>query len=116
MDEVAAEVGISREEIVLAMESAAEVESLQKPVYQSDGSDIYLQDRLEERENANEKLLNRIFLQNLLKELNSEERQLIYMRYFENKTQSETGKILGMTQVQVSRLEKRILKNLRQKI
>lgn len=116
MEEVAAEVGISREEIVLAMESAAEVESLQKPVYQSDSNDIYLQDRLEEKENENEKLLNRILLQNLLKELESEERRLIYMRYFENRTQSEVGQALGMSQVQVSRMEKKILKNLRQKL
>lgn len=116
MEEVALEVGISREEIVLAMESAAEVESLQKPVYQSDGNDIYLQDRLEEKENENEKLLNRILLQNLLEELKSEERCLIYMRYFENRTQSEVGQVLGMSQVQVSRMEKKILKDLRQKL
>lgn len=116
MEEVAAEVGVSREEIVLAMESAAEVESLQKPVYQSDGNDIYLQDRLEEKENENEKLLNRILLQNLLRELNGEERRLIYMRYFENRTQSEVGQALGMSQVQVSRMEKKILKSMRQRL
>ncbi len=116
MEEVAEEAGISREEIVLAMESAAEVESLQKSVYQSDGNDICLQDRLEGQENENEKLLNRILLQTLLNELECEERRLIYMRYFENRTQSEVGQALGMSQVQVSRMEKKILKNLRQKL
>ena len=113
VEEVAERMGISREEIVLAMESAAEVESLQKPLYQSDGTDIYLQDRLEEKENANEKLLDRLLLQNLIRGLKGEERRLIYLRYFENCTQNQVGRMLGMSQVQVSRMEKRILKNLR---
>lgn len=116
IEELAKETGISREEIVLAMESAAEVESLQKPVYQSDGNDIFLEDRIEERENANERLLDRIVLQKLLQGLDQKERDLIRMRYFENKTQSEVGKLFEMSQVQVSRMEKKILKCLREKI
>lgn len=116
IEELAKESGISREEIVLAMESAAEVESLQKPVYQSDGNDIFLEDRIEERENASERLLDRIVLQKLLLGLDQKERDLIRMRYFENKTQSEVGKLFEMSQVQVSRMEKKILKGLREKL
>ncbi len=115
IEELAKESGISREEIVLAMESAAEVESLQKPVYQSEGNDIFLEDRIEERENASERLLDRIVLQKLLLGLDQKERDLIRMRYFENKTQSEVGKLFEMSQVQVSRMEKKILKGLREK-
>ena len=55
-----------------------------------------------------------MFLYSLLEKLGKEERQLIYLRYFENKTQSETGKRLGISQVQVSRLEKKILKQMRE--
>lgn len=114
IEELAKEAGISREEIVLAMEAAAEVESLQKPVYQSEGNDIYLEDRIEEQDNANERLLDRMVLHNLLMGLDRKERDLIRMRYFENKTQNEVGKIFDMSQVQISRMEKKILKCLRE--
>lgn len=114
MEEVAREVGISREEIIFAMEAAAEVESLQKTVYQSDGNDLCIQDRLEEKEDENEKLLNRMVLMEAIQGLEEKERRLIGMRYFENMTQSEVGREIGMSQVQISRLEKKVLKNIRQ--
>ena len=61
-----------------------------------------------------EELLNHIVLGELLKRLAGEERQLIYLRYFANKTQAEIGEVMGISQVQVSRMEKRILRNLRE--
>ena len=97
--------------IEMALDSANEVESLYKPVYQKDGNEIALMDRLEEREVQEEKIINRMLLKQLLESLEKEERQLIYLRYFANKTQTEVGKKLGISQVQVSRMEKKILKN-----
>ena len=73
-------------------------------------------DRLEEKEGQEEKILNRLLLKQLLDELKMDARQLIYLRYFANKTQTEVGKELGISQVQVSRMEKKILKELRGKI
>ena len=70
-------------------------------------------DKIEEKENQEEKVLNRILLKELLEHLEKDARQLIYLRYFANKTQSEIGKEMGISQVQVSRMEKRILKQLR---
>ena len=64
-------------------------------------------------ENQEDEVVNRILLNQLLEELGKEERQLIYLRYFENKTQTEIGKLLGVSQVQISRTEKKILKKLR---
>lgn len=116
LEEISEEIGISVEEIVLAMEASAEVESLQKVVYQSDGNDICLLDRLEEKENENEKLLDRMVLETVLQNLDDKEKRLICMRYFDNLTQSEAGKILGMSQVQISRMEKKILMNIRKKL
>ena len=116
MEEISVEIGISREEIILAMESAAEVESLQKTVYQSEGNDICLVDRLEEKENAHDKLINRLMLQEVITNLDEMEKKLICMRYFDNLTQSEVGNIIGMSQVQISRMEKRVLKKMRMKI
>nr|WP_317449419.1 SigF/SigG family RNA polymerase sporulation sigma factor [uncultured Sellimonas sp.] len=102
--------GIAKEELVEAMEASAEVESLHRPVYKKDGSEVELLEKLEKEEKTEEKIIDQMFLYSLLEKLGKEERQLIYLRYFENKTQSETGKRLGMSQVQVSRLEKKILK------
>ena len=116
LEEIAKEMEVEKEELVQALESTGEVESLHKPVYQQDGSELQLLERLSEKEEQEEKILNHMLLSQLLAYLDKEERQLIYMRYFANKTQSEIGKQLGISQVQVSRLEKRILNHLREKI
>ena len=91
-------------------------ESLHRTVGQKDGREIRLLDRLEEREDREEKLLDRMLLARLLEELGAQERQLIYLRYFAERTQSEVGKMLGISQVQVSRMEKKILEKMREKI
>ena len=116
LEELAQELNVEKEDLVMALDSANEVESLYKPVYQKDGNEIALMDRLEEREVQEEKIINRMLLKQLLESLEKEERQLIYLRYFANKTQTEVGKKLGISQVQVSRMEKKILKTLRGKI
>lgn len=108
-------IGVAKEELVQAMEAASEVESLQRPLHESDGSEVSLIDRLEEKTDPQEKVIDRMFLQSLLETLEKQERCLIYLRYFENRTQSQTGKILGISQVQVSRLEKKILNHMRNK-
>lgn len=113
IEEVAAEIGISSEELVMAMDSQCEVESLHKTIYQGDGNAITLMDKLEETTDANEELLNRMALEELLGELDESERKLIEMRYFEEKTQMEIAKEMGISQVQVSRLEKKILLRMR---
>ena len=69
-------------------------------------------DKIPEKENRQEKVLNRIFLEEILGSLKAKERKLIYMRYFQNKTQTEIAYELGVSQVQVSRMEKRILRSL----
>lgn len=111
--EIAREIGMESEEIVLAMESAAEVESIYKTIYQGDGSAIALMDKLEEKENANDKLLDHMVLYEVLDSLEEKEQKLIRLRYFDEKTQSQAAKELSMTQVQVSRLEKKILQKMR---
>lgn len=113
LEEISAEIGAAREDIVLAMESSAEVESLHKTIYQGDGNAICLMDKLEEKENQNEILLDHMVLNQLLGGLEMKERKLIHLRYFEDKTQVQVAKELGMTQVQVSRMEKKILSKMR---
>lgn len=116
VEELAGRMQVDEEELVMALDSGNEVESLYKPVYQKDGNEVALMDKLEEKEEQEEKILNRMLLKQLLEELEKEARQLIYLRYFANKTQTEVGKELGISQVQVSRMEKKILKTLREKI
>ncbi|RHP32481.1 RNA polymerase sporulation sigma factor SigF [Lachnotalea sp. AF33-28] len=113
IDELAEELGICVEELAVALESGAEVESIYKTIYHGDGNTISLIDKIEETENDNEKLLNRLVLQELISALEPQEKRIITMRYFLDKTQTEIAKELGISQVQVSRLEKKILKSMR---
>ena len=113
MEEIAQSAQLSVDEVVMSLESGAEVESLHKIIYQGDGNDISLMDRLQEKENGQDAALNRIFLDEILKKLDARERQLIYMRYFKDMTQTEIAVEMGISQVQVSRMEKRILKQLK---
>lgn len=113
MQELSAETGLSGEEIVMAMESSAEVDSIYRTIYQGDGNAISLEDRLEEKDNPNERLLDHLVLQEVMDSLEEQEKKLIEMRYFEDKTQNQVAAALSMTQVQVSRMEKKVLKKMR---
>ena len=122
--EVSAATGLSNEEIVMATEANREVESLYQPVYEKDGDELLLIDQLCGRakedftreEPEKEAVLNQMVIDQLLSLLNGQERKLIELRYFENKTQTEVAAELKMSQVQVSRLEKKILLRLRENV
>lgn len=113
---LAQKLGVEMEELVQALDSGAEVESLQKTICQGSQGDVSLEDRLVEKSSQQEGILNRILLEETLKHLDARERQMIYLRYFEDKTQTEIAKKLGISQVQVSRMEKRVLKTLKKRI
>ena len=113
LEELSEELGVDKEELVQAMEAGGEVESLYRPIHQKEGSEIRLLDKIEEKERKEDKILDLMVLKQLLETLDAQERQLIYLRYFADKTQSDVGKMMGISQVQVSRMEKRILQNLR---
>lgn len=113
IEELSEVLHVEKEEIVQAMEAGSEVESIYKPIHQKEGNEIQLMDKLEEKERREEKILDHMLLKQLLETLDKEERQLIYMRYFQNQTQSAVGKVMGISQVQVSRMEKKIMETLR---
>ena len=114
--EIASELKVETEELFMAMDASSEIESLHKPIYQKEGQELRLMDKLPEQEEQEDRILDHMLLQELLTYLDKEERRLIYLRYFANQTQSQVGKELGISQVQVSRMEKKILKNLRERI
>lgn len=113
LQEIAQDTGLSGEEIALALDASEEVTSIYQTVYQSDGSELYLVDKMADDAPQEEQLLNRVTVEQLLEMLEPGEQKLIRMRYFEGRTQSLVADAMGMTQVQVSRLEKKILQKMR---
>ncbi|MBU5481195.1 SigF/SigG family RNA polymerase sporulation sigma factor [Blautia sp. MSJ-19] len=114
--ELSEELQMPPEEIAMALESAAEVESIYRPIHQGEGTELRLLDKIPELKNMQEKLLDRVLLEELLDRLQKEERDMICMRYFCDMTQTEVASRLGVSQVQVSRMEKRILQKLRKEL
>ena len=113
LEELSEATGLAKEEIVMALEANIDVDSIYRSVYQQDGSETFLVDRIREKKDRNEEVLNQILLKQLLESLTETERELIVQRYFQEKTQTQVAKKLGITQVQVSRMEKKILLRLR---
>lgn len=113
--ELARQLGVEPEELVLACDSCSEVESLHKIIYQGDGEGVSLMERVEEKRDEQEELLTGMLVRELLDTLEPKERRLILLRFFYDKTQAQVAGELGMTQVQVSRLEKKILLTLKKR-
>ncbi len=107
--ELSDEMGVPVEELVMAMEASQSPVSLNDVMYQDDGSPIYLIDQIDENEYRQNMLFDKIALKEALSKLDKKERQLIVLRYFKDMTQVEVAEILNMTQVQVSRLERKTL-------
>lgn len=116
IEELSLETGILKEDIVMALEANTEIESIYKMVYQGEGNEIFLVDKLPEKCDENEKLINSLALRQIMNELTEQERAIIELRYFQEKTQTEVAKTLSVSQVQISRMEKRILLKMREKI
>ena len=116
IDEIEEELDLAKDEIVMALETGAEVESLYKTIYQGDGSPIYLIDKLAETKDESEDLVDRLALKEIIASLDEKEQEIIKLRYFKDKTQTDIAKELGISQVQVSRMEKRILKIMRERL
>lgn len=115
LSEIEEETRLTQEEILNALEANAQVESLARPVSQKEGKEICLSDQIAAPDRQ-EEILDRLFLERLLEQLDDREAELIRYRYFEEKTQAQTAQKMGLTQVQVSRAEKKILQILRRMI
>ncbi len=89
------------------------VESIYKTVYQKDGNEVCLIDKLEGKDNYSESVIDNIVVRELIASLSEREQSIIRMRYYEDYTQTQVADILGISQVQVSRLEKKILEKMR---
>jgi RNA polymerase sporulation-specific sigma factor len=114
INELAAEINVETEDLIVAMEAGMEVESLYATIYQGDGSPIYLIDKVGQNEDNSDQTVNILALKQLIGRLKPKERQVIVLRYFQDKTQMEVAKAIGVSQVQVSRIEKRVLQALKE--
>lgn len=114
IEELAKRIGVEKEDLVMALESNFSVEYLHGVIHEEEGSPICLIDKISLKgESEEEKVIDNLLLKEVLGKLDKRERQIIMLRYFEDKTQSEIGDILNISQVQVSRIEKKVLLKLK---
>ncbi len=117
VNEIAERINVSPEELVLALEAGCTPESLYSTVGEGDNTPILLIDRINADNNSSEvDLIDKIAIRQILDSLDTRERQIIILRYFKEKTQVQIAKLLGISQVQVSRIEKKILKDIKHKM
>ena len=118
IQEIAKELKVNLDDVILAMEATNSVESIEgtKHINNKDGKSISLLDTLSTEKNEEETITNKLAIGQLLKELKDKEKEIILLRYYKEKTQAQVAKILGISQVQVSRLERKILENMKRKM
>lgn len=114
--EIAAGLDMEVEEVAYALESSAEVESLNSVIYNGEGKPITLSEKIDESPSLQNSLIDRMLLEEMINHLLPIEKAIIKMRYFEDRTQIEIAESLDISQVQVSRIEKRILKKMKEMI
>lgn len=112
--EIAEYVGISPEEVVLAQEASRPPSSINETVYENDGDPITLLDQLADQ--SEEKWFDKLSINEAIERLDEREKLVVYLRYFKDQTQSEVAERLGISQVQVSRIEKKILSQMKEQI
>ena len=108
--EIATEIGIAKEDIVYALDAIQNPMSLYDPIYTEGGDTLYVMDQISDKKNKEELWVEHLSLAEAMKRLNEREREIISLRFFEGKTQMEVSNLIGISQAQVSRLEKNALK------
>ena len=116
--ELEKELKVGKEEIILAIEATKNVESIENVSYTNhkDGNSISLKDKIATGKDEEEIITNKLVIKDLIRGLEKREKEVILLRFYKEKTQSQVAKILGITQVQVSRIERKILSNMKTKL
>ncbi len=113
VQEIASEIGINKEDIVYALDAIQSPVSLYEPVYTEGGDTLYVMDQISDKKNKEEHWIEDISLKEAMSRLEARERNIIEMRFYEGKTQMEVAQEIGISQAQVSRLEKHALKSMK---
>lgn len=116
IEELADYANVDKEEILFAIESSNSLQYLYDTIHQDDGAPVLLIDKLSEKSADDENLIEKIALKEALNSLDNKAKQIIMLRYFKDKTQVQVAKMLGISQVQVSRIEKKVLAEMRKKL
>jgi RNA polymerase sporulation-specific sigma factor len=116
VSEISEHLKIAEDDVIVALETLKPTESLNAVINENDKNPVYLIDKLVDSDNSETREFEKLVLKDLLSKLGNKEKQLITMRYFKGATQTSVANMLGISQVQVSRMEKKILENMRSKI
>ena len=116
IEQIAGELGITREEVVFAMDAMADPVSLYEPVYSDAGDTLCVMDQVRDTKNTDEDWTNRIALKDAFSRLSERERRILSLRFYEGKTQMEVSGEVGISQAQVSRLEKGAINTIRKNL
>ena len=116
MAEIAAELNIPREEVVFALDAIQEPVSLFEPIYHDGGDPIFVMDQIGDEKQLDGQWLEGLSINEAMSKLNERERLILRMRFFDGRTQMEVADEIGISQAQVSRLEKSALKHMRRYI
>ena len=113
INEIAEEIGINKEDIVMAMDAIQSPVSLYEPVYTEGGDTLCIMDQVHDKKNDEQTWVENIALKDAMKRLNARENNIIQMRFYQGKTQMEVARELGISQAQISRIEKSALKTMK---
>lgn len=118
LDEISRELKISKEEITMALDSTRPVDSIENAKYTDSKTDktVSILEQISTGKDEQTEITNRLAIKNLINELDDKEKEIIMLRYYKQKTQMQVSKIMGITQVQVSRIERKVLDNMRRKL
>ena len=118
IEEIAKELKVDKDDIIIAMESTNTVESIDGAAMteNKDGKQLTILDKISTGKNEEERITNKLVIKQLINELGERDKEIILLRFFKEKTQTEVAKILGISQVQVSRIERRVLDNMKTKL
>ena len=116
IEEISEEMDMSKEDIVMALEASYQPEYLHSIIHQSDGAPLYLIDKISNEPEESRDMVDSIILKDMLSSLKPRDRQVIILRYFKDQTQTEVANQSGISQVQVSRIEKRIIEEMRKNL
>ena len=113
IDEIAKELNVNKEEIVFSLDAIQDPISLQEAVYNDGTDNIYVMDQIKDVKNTDENWIEKLALKQAMKKLNQKEKDIISRRFFEGRTQMEVADEIGISQAQVSRLEKSAIKHIK---
>jgi RNA polymerase sporulation-specific sigma factor len=116
LEKIAEELGVPESEVIFALDAIADPVSLNEPIYKDDGDPVYIVDQIRDENESDDRWLDSIAIEGGMSRLSERERKILRLRFFQGKTQTEVAERVGVSQAQVSRLEKAALERMRRHV